>query len=51
MHRTAVESYKVFVESADYLSPANRDMRTMSNSSIASYLQRNKKVLARFNVT
>jgi hypothetical protein len=49
MHRTAVESYKVFVESANYLSPANREMRTMEKSSIPAYLNRNKHLLARFS--
>jgi len=48
MHRTAVESYKAFVESADYLSSANRDMRTMEKSSITSYLKRNRHAMARF---
>jgi hypothetical protein len=51
MHRTAVESYKVFVESADYLSSANREMRAMEKSSIAAYLKRNKNLLARFSTT
>jgi hypothetical protein len=51
MHRTAVESYRAFIESANYLSPANRDMRTMSHSSIPAYLKRNQHSLARFKVT
>ncbi|MDR3477448.1 MAG: P-aminobenzoate N-oxygenase AurF [Gammaproteobacteria bacterium] len=48
MHRVAVESYKAFVESADYLSTANRDMHLMSKNSIAGYLKRNHHALARF---
>lgn len=48
-HRTAVESYKAFVESMNYLSVKNRNMNIMAGNSISAYLQQNKKALARFN--
>lgn len=48
MHRTAVESYKAFVESLHYLSAPNRNMQIMAKNSIANYLQCNKQALVRF---
>jgi hypothetical protein len=47
-HRTAAESYRAFVESVAWLEGGNRDMSTMRRSSVARYLDRNRRELARF---
>ncbi len=44
-HRTAVASYKVFVQPISFLSKANRNMGIMARNSIASYLDRNRSAL------
>jgi hypothetical protein len=49
-HRTAVESYRAFVEGVSHLSAANREMRRMAASDIARYLERNRRALAQFRV-
>jgi hypothetical protein len=47
-HRTAVESYRAFVEGVAHLTPANREMRRMAASDVPTYLARNRRALARF---
>jgi len=47
IHRTALSSYKAFVEPLSFLTAANRDMSLMSGNSISAYLQRNRQALAR----
>jgi hypothetical protein len=47
-HRTAVESYRAFVEGVSHLTPANREMRHMAESDVAGYLARTRRALAGF---
>ncbi|MGI9305079.1 MAG: P-aminobenzoate N-oxygenase AurF [Gammaproteobacteria bacterium] len=47
MHRTALSSYKAFVESLSFLTAANRDMRLMSGNSISACLKCNRQALSR----
>ncbi|MGB3533212.1 MAG: P-aminobenzoate N-oxygenase AurF [Microcoleaceae cyanobacterium] len=45
-HQEAIESYKVYLESLDYIWPINREMSFMSSNSISKYLAVQKKNLA-----
>ena len=47
-HRTAVGSYRHFVEPVTHLDRHNREMAHMSANSEAQWLQRNRRALARF---
>ncbi len=42
VHRTAVESYKAYVDSLDYVSESNKRMSLMSSNSLPDELARNK---------
>jgi hypothetical protein len=48
VHREAVESYKAYVEPLPHVSAANKEMRLISRSTIAGYLDRNRAALASF---
>ncbi|MGD1804831.1 P-aminobenzoate N-oxygenase AurF [Dapis sp. BLCC M126] len=45
-HQEAIESYKVYIESLDYIWPSNREMSLMSSNSISKYLAIQKKSFA-----
>jgi hypothetical protein len=45
LHRIANESYQAYVESINYLSVHNREMRLMAGNSIPAYLQQNINAL------
>jgi len=47
-HRVARESYQQYLQELDFLSAENRAMTTMVKSSIAGYLQTNRRALQRF---
>jgi len=47
-HRTAVGSYKAYVEHMPFLSAANRDMQLMSTSGVDAMLTKNRRALRRF---
>ena len=47
-HRTASESYRVFVEPVTWLDGPNREMSTMRTSSTERWLDVNRRALARF---
>jgi len=48
LHRTAVESYKAYVDSIAYLAAGNHAMTVMSGNTISKYLERNVKALRNF---
>lgn len=48
LHRTAFESYKVYVEPIKYLDEQNRNMNIMGNNSIEKYLRVNANALRNF---
>ncbi|MEL7034625.1 MAG: P-aminobenzoate N-oxygenase AurF [Cyanobacteria bacterium J06592_8] len=47
-HQEAIESYKVYLESLDYVWASNREMSLMSSNSISKYLNVQKKSLAQW---
>jgi hypothetical protein len=47
-HSTASDSYRAFIEPVAWLNRANRDMSLMRGNSVARYLARNRRELARF---
>lgn len=47
-HQEAMESYKVYLESLDYIWPSNLEMSLMSSNSISKYLAVQKKSLAQW---
>ncbi len=47
-HREAVASYKAYLADLSHVSAHNKEMRHMSQSSVADYLARNRAALARF---
>ena len=47
LHQIASRSYQAYVESIDYLSADNREMKLMSGNSILAYLKRNISALRR----
>jgi hypothetical protein len=48
LHRTAVESYKAYVDPIAYLNYQNREMSLMGNNTIAQYLKQNALALNQF---
>lgn len=48
LHRTAFESYKVYVDSIEYLNHQNRNMEIMGSNSIQKYLQKNQHAMRIF---
>ena len=50
-HQEAMDSYKVYLEPLDFVSPQNRSMAVMGRSSIPHYLQVQKRALDRFFAT
>ncbi len=51
LHRTAYQSYKVYVDPIQYLDDQNRNMEIMGNNSIQKYLNLNTKALRNFRGT
>ncbi len=47
-HRTALESYRKYLEGMQYVSAENRDMRLMAKSDLAGYLARTRRALKHF---
>ncbi|MGB3508567.1 MAG: P-aminobenzoate N-oxygenase AurF [Microcoleaceae cyanobacterium] len=47
-HKEAVESYKVYIESLDYIWPSNREMSLMSSNSIDKYLAVQKRLFSKW---
>lgn len=47
-HKEAVESYKVYIESLDYIWPINREMSLMSSNSIDKYLAVQKRFFSKW---
>ncbi|NET17437.1 MAG: hypothetical protein F6K08_33760 [Okeania sp. SIO1H6] len=47
-HQEAVESYKVYIESLDYIWPSNREMSLMSSNSIDKYLAVQKRLFSKW---
>jgi hypothetical protein len=48
IHRTALESYKAYLDPIGYVSRGNKAMSHMDRSSIEGYLQTNREALRRF---
>ena len=51
IHRTALESYKAYLDPIGYVSRENKIMSRMSRSSIGGYLQTNREAFRRFLTT
>jgi hypothetical protein len=47
-HRTALESYKRYLEPLDYVTPDNKAMTRMAKSTVAGWIERNRKKFAMF---
>lgn len=48
IHRTALESYRAYLDPIGYVSRENKTMSYMSRSSIQGYLQTNREAFRRF---
>ena len=47
-HQEAVESYKVYLESLDYIWPSNRAMSLMNSNSVSKYLAVQRREFAKW---
>ncbi len=48
-HRTAIESYRAYVDTMDYVTAPNKAMALMEKVNIPDYLEQNRQALARFH--
>jgi hypothetical protein len=48
LQKSAVESYRAFVDPVDHLNRANREMRLISSNSLERYLKQNQRAMKRF---
>ena len=49
-HRTAIESYKKFLDPLDYINESNRNLKLMSATTMDGYLAKNRVAMNRFKV-
>ena len=49
MHRTAIESYKRFLDPLDYVNEENKNLNIMQESSFDRYLAVNRRALSSFS--